>query len=181
MIVLEGPDGGGKSTLAEKIKEYMGWREVIHDGGPPKSLEEVMERLHRVAVGRRAAVYDRVTLLCEQIYGPIVRRTRYMEGEKQKQLVQVFLSHKPLIIYCRPPTEHLLDTEMAKKTYKNDAFMNSLRGHRGEIIRAYDELMCQVSRYAVVMTYNYLEDAYLTPIIFNSCKRHYLNEHSRYL
>jgi thymidylate kinase len=72
IVILEGPDGCGKTTLANRLAERFGMR-IHHEGPPPKdvNLLEHYGRLLDEARGKNV-VFDRLAL-GERIYGPILR------------------------------------------------------------------------------------------------------------
>jgi adenylate kinase family enzyme len=101
MIILEGPDGSGKSTLGFKISEEIGLP-IIHSGGPPKSEEELTLR---VIYSQDNSLLDRHPYLSEIIYGTLNGRTPMITFDK----TWLWLSNnKPLIIYCSPGLDYLL-------------------------------------------------------------------------
>lgn len=110
-IVLEGPDGAGKSTLATAIherferivttfgrmtgKRFTDWR-IQHSGGPAKSTEEVEERT-RVYNTNSRVIFDRHPAVSNPIYASLFHGI----GGPSSTVINAFYDTRPLVIYCR--------------------------------------------------------------------------------
>ena len=73
IILLEGPDGSGKTTLANKIKQQTGY--VLLHRSYPKTKEEKakMKQEYLEAIkSRKNIIIDRCWY-SEMVYGPIMR------------------------------------------------------------------------------------------------------------
>lgn len=72
IIILEGPDGGGKTTLARELAELLRL-EYRHEGPPPPNVN-VLHHYGRLLDDARGknVVFDRLAL-GERIYGPLLR------------------------------------------------------------------------------------------------------------
>lgn len=108
MIVIEGPDGAGKTTLINKIVEATGLeiapRVVTKDAEAMVDLQQWVQ--HNLAFGQQKLIFDRHRLISEPIYGPILRRKLEPGFSDLAWLVpaiQKFYAVDPLIIYCLPP------------------------------------------------------------------------------
>lgn len=104
-IVLEGPDGGGKSTLALHLMEELNRNSsdpyLLQPGeGPPKFIDEINERLRRYALHKNA-IFDRHPAVSQPIYSQLREVDNNMPDI---DLVCAFYASKPLIIYCRSIT-----------------------------------------------------------------------------
>lgn len=110
MIIIEGPDGGGKTTLIRQLQERYGLsvapRVVSKDTEPMVDLVAwVEENLNN---GFQHAIFDRHRLISEPIYGPILRQKQQPGFDNLIQLAywtKRFYAIEPLIIYCLPPLE----------------------------------------------------------------------------
>lgn len=83
VVILEGPDGGGKTSLAKKLMKA-GF-EYKHEGPPPVGVDLLafyLRKLWESLKSNRNVVHDRLWL-GERIYGPIARDTDRigMEGQ----------------------------------------------------------------------------------------------------
>lgn len=106
-IVVEGPDGAGKTNLVKDIVAALGLpvhpRSTPSVGGPPPHLDMWVEREFRRA--KTQGIYDRHALVSEPIYGPIVRgrvpglfndRTWYETSLDR-------LAYQAVFVFCLPP------------------------------------------------------------------------------
>lgn len=152
-IVVEGPDGSGKSTLLEKLSKLYGMK-VLHGGGPPKTLIELIERLEEYP--NKGKILDRWSAISEQIYSPILGKDMLLPKETLDNVIDRF---KPMIIYCRPPTP-ILEANKAflhvEKAHKSKAHCGKVDEKFKEIVNAYDDLMIELSNKGhLVMKYDY--------------------------
>ena len=137
-IIIEGPDNAGKSTLAKKLSDILGW-EIQHSGGPCNSMDDVIERMDRVKSSHKT-IWDRVPCISEQIYGPILRHVPYSARTTCGMMGYPFADY--VIIYCRPTIGILLNfqTHQVKST-DGEEHLKGIQSHAHDIIRAYDEEM----------------------------------------
>lgn len=96
IVVLEGPDGSGKTTLARALQEKYGL-DYRHEGPPPPE-EDVLRRYMKILydammlnVVSRGIVLDRFAL-GERVYGPVVRGSDAL-GPEGWDLMQGYLRH----------------------------------------------------------------------------------------
>jgi hypothetical protein len=74
IVILEGPDGGGKTVLAKLLEQKFGLR-YHHEGPPPPGVHPLVHYGNLLASARRmdgGVVFDRLAL-GERVYGPIFR------------------------------------------------------------------------------------------------------------
>lgn len=157
MIILEGPDGGGKTTLAAQLAD-------IH-------RIEVRKRDHQDAYLWAMAemtgwekdslmVYDRFPLIGEYIYGPIRRGLLAVEFGAFRRSTAMLLNRflqDSLIIYCRPPLSTISDNVM--KTGQPADIMAKVHA----IVEAYDAHFTLVPH--VIYDYTDTPPDYLSPIV----------------
>lgn len=114
-IVVEGPDGAGKTRLILRLQERLSCqvapRVVAKDTTSEINLQGWVEK--DTAEWPKRLIYDRHRLLSEPIYGPIIRghlRDGF-DTEKwfQRQLLKLVGPHGPIIIYCMPPLVEVLN------------------------------------------------------------------------
>ena len=145
IVILEGPDGGGKSCLAAQLHDVYGYR-IVKTGPPPPygdvttayllALTDALDRPY-------CTVFDRLHL-GEAIYGPLLRGDDKMTIDGLKVLERVIrLIGARLIIVCPPwdtlaarwrAKDDLLKTEDALRQVR-DAYL----GHAARLgLKPYD-------------------------------------------
>ena len=94
MIVIEGMDNSGKSTLAQALADYL---ELIvqESEGPPKSDEEINER-----VDAYEKMVDRIFVRHPVISNAIYGKFRPEGNPITPGRTMIFYESKPLLIYC---------------------------------------------------------------------------------
>lgn len=111
MIVLEGPDGGGKTTLMNHLQDVFGLhvaaRFASSDEGPKDNLDQlVIKDMVNYWDGSEVRLYDRHPFISEFIYGPIIRG-KVKDGLDRRNMLgyRAMFDMKALVILCVPPFE----------------------------------------------------------------------------
>jgi len=116
VIVLEGPDGSGKTTLAEKL-QALGW-EYRHEGPPPKGanvVEHYLQILNLSLLNSRNIVHDRL-FAGEAVYGPIHRNYDAIGGWEGLKLFKRLASSRPIFQFLCMPKQKVLDDNFRLNT-----------------------------------------------------------------
>lgn len=114
MIIVEGPDGSGKTTLieylADRLEVPVAPRVVSKDTEAMVDLQEWVAE--DVKKGPEPIIYDRYRLFSEAVYGPILRDTAQPGFDQIMWFGYHFQTlignRQPLILYCLPPLEVVL-------------------------------------------------------------------------
>lgn len=107
MIIVEGPDGGGKSTLVQRLAEDLDMpvapRVVGVDTKAMVDLKLWVEE--NVDLGFHEKIYDRHRLISEPIYGLLMNRTQpgFDDMNWMGAMTYRFYALNPIVIYCIPP------------------------------------------------------------------------------
>jgi hypothetical protein len=111
MIVVEGPDGAGKTTLVKQLVEDFGLslapRVVSAQAERMVDLKEWTEE--NLRLGWQARVFDRFNLISDPIYRACLPTKTWDEQMYATgwwyDAITRFYALKPIIIYCLPPIE----------------------------------------------------------------------------
>lgn len=105
-IILEGPDGAGKTTLAEQLKGKGYW--YHHEKQPTETnmlVKYASTFLNTTRHREMPVVFDRLHV-GELVYGPIMRGNDRMFGIQGLELLELLLKAKgALTVMCLPPYE----------------------------------------------------------------------------
>lgn len=135
MIIIEGPDRSGKTTLANYLSNVLKIP-IIHSAGPAKSQKEFLQIVNQTQINfNRKLIQDRTPIISEAIYGTF--RPDHKPYIIWRSSQRLMASYKHLLIYCRPPRE-LFDFSGEPKLVRDNA---------DEIIKLYDRYFGQLERY----------------------------------
>lgn len=109
LVLVEGPDGAGKTTLISQIVKSMFHDSVfVGSCGVPEE-SPMKEYLHKAIEGwydrKDVVIFDRFHI-GEQVYGPIMRGKNGL-GSLKRNVLEGFLAElfDPVIVLARPPFE----------------------------------------------------------------------------
>jgi len=107
IVVLEGPDGSGKSRLAADIQKRLGY-EVRHEGPPPAGEDPYRYYLRQVfdtallTFTCPGVVLDRFAL-GDRVYGPVLRGEDRLGAENWRKIREGLDWLGALRVLCMPP------------------------------------------------------------------------------
>lgn len=142
-ILLEGPDASGKTSLARLIQKMNPDIRYYCSGGPPKSIEEMFrfcdEQL--TLAHQDNIIIDRITPISHPIYNfdkLSIEAIEYLSD----MLDKILLTHKSVLVYCRPSNEHLLNPKSHEwKEYDTPEHIGKILTKQHKFIEAYDQVM----------------------------------------
>lgn len=130
-IVVEGPDGTGKSTLAARLAEDLGFP-LCHTGGRSPGQAVLIARCVEIAVKAKEAptVFDRVPHISDNIY-----REAFGDSFLLPEATMSFLlGHLPVVlVFCQGAPDMSEDP----KDHKPSELMSRVKEARPAIIRGY--------------------------------------------
>lgn len=150
IIILEGPDGGGKSTLAQKLQKQTGFT-LLHRS-QPKSEEDkarMMDEYMQVIKSGKNCIFDRCWY-SEMVYGPVMRDASVIDYPQMYALEKQLANKGALIIHCTSD----LNTLWKRCLYRGEDYVVD-KGTYLKIYNAYNQLMYDVPHIIPVVTYEY--------------------------
>lgn len=152
IIVLEGPDGSGKTTLAKHLKENHGYQ-YHHEGPPPASPEPLVyygKILYEALQNPDGpVVFDRFAI-GEAIYGPLLRNTNLMPTFALRTINRLMDAYGVKLVFCLP------GYEAAYKNWKNrkgELFKDN--GIFEQVYQRYESLAASRGLFPLSVTFDY--------------------------
>lgn len=102
-IVIEGPDGAGKTALARVLCGALGYA-YHHEGVPPMTIEPGLHYWNVIHQPDIPTVFDRLHV-GEMIYGPILRGRSRITHMQMDAIDRELRTFNCSIIVCLPPWE----------------------------------------------------------------------------
>jgi hypothetical protein len=114
MVIVEGCDNTGKTTLIEKLMaDFPILVRAPKSPGPAPGDEQwdfMMGYLSKPPKETTPIIFDRFPLISEPVYGVAVRDGSALDGDKIKLGTKLLRKHQPLIIYAERSKEDILKT-----------------------------------------------------------------------
>jgi len=158
MLIVEGPDGAGKTTLIQALQHELGLpiapRVVSKDAEAMVDLPAWVEM--NLSEGFQHRIFDRHRLISEPVYGPILRHDQeagFDDIETMQRWMFKFYNLQPIIIYCIPPLDTVLKNIAGD--IENQVVWDHIRGiYSAYVARA--AIDCRAGRN--VFIYDYTQD-----------------------
>ena len=165
MIILEGPDNAGKTTLGVRLQRDLVVA-LVHSPkpNPERTPDQALAKSNSQLLPDRH-ILDRVYVISEWVYGPICRGGSALDNRHSKAL-ECLLNQEHLIIYCRPPTQVILRNNGREQ-------MDGVLENHERIIQKYDEIMEELPRYGncQVIEYDWTDITHY-PTLLGKCKKY---------
>lgn len=153
MLIIEGIDGSGKTTLAKQLAKDLNIKRY-HFGPPPENFKEFQTRCMKSAMlFHRLIIQDRTPFISELMYGTLRESGPFINIEKSRFIIQV---NTPILIYCRPERHHM----HKMKDYDSQEYFNLLCENWWKIRALYDTYMIQM--HAIRYDYTNTKNALIT-------------------
>ena len=158
MIIVEGPDGAGKTTLIRQIQERWPELEVAPRvvSKETKDLVDLQEWVNRnLSEGPQFKIFDRYRLISEFIYGPVIRKEQrpgFTDVTWVWHSLRRFERLGPIIIYCLPPLQ------VVKRNITGDESNRAVWDHIDGIYTAYLQRATLDALHLHAFVYDYTTD-----------------------
>ena len=141
IIVLEGPDGTGKSTLGYQLAKDLN-AQYYHSGGPKtlKELEDKMSELEIMAESSRYYIVDRVPYISEMVYGYALRGSSLITASQHQR----YKSLAKLYIFCKPSAKHNVQMSLDFKAHKPKIHTDLVIKNKDKIKDLYDSIFKKI-------------------------------------
>ena len=100
MLVIEGPDNSGKTTLVDRICAQFPSLLRHKSPGPDADYDWWMRQLTQPPEALAVSIYDRF-YFSELVYGPICRGQISLSVHRQEVIESLLVTAEPLIIHCK--------------------------------------------------------------------------------
>ena len=160
IIILEGPDGGGKTTLSEALRSRLQNDRMTHvvKHGPYKGVKgEDLCKIFFRSMSQALTYDDNVIMdrswLSEPIYGQVFRKgENRVDMPRRRMLERVALARGAVIVHCQPDFEICANVFMRRL---DEEYLDTL-GQLKEVYDAYEQIGQDTS--IPVIHYDYTRD-----------------------
>lgn len=150
LIILEGPDGAGKSMLAEKLSQQTGYK-IVHRSNPKTEEEkaQMMGMYLQDCINCKGLILDRCWY-SELVYGPVMRDKSVMTYSQMYELEAKASKGGAIIIYCTGSK-----TTLWKRCNRRGEHYIKDRATFDKICEGYDDLLLKCPHHIPVVKYEY--------------------------
>lgn len=146
MLIIEGIDGVGKTTLVENLRNY--GMKKYHFDYDSKNMDLFSKYMKVLLEDDGELVLDR-SFISEMVYGPVIRNKCKLSIENYTKLLILYKNAGAKIIYLTAPKNVLLKR---KNDEKSD--YEVITNHYEELSKRYDEIMEYSSNFIDVIAIN---------------------------
>ncbi len=133
-IIIEGPDGAGKSYLAEQLAEQLNLR-IVHFVAPTDEFSQ-FDMYRDFLIDAKNVILDRAWY-SDMVYGPIFRGKAEIRSDAMWELERG--AEDTIVIYCTGPVHAM----WLAAQERGETFVENYNQYQ-EICRCYDEVMLQM-------------------------------------
>lgn len=160
LIVIEGPDNAGKSTLVERLRKDSKHRFVSMLGGRTMDHVEMRRQTYKLT-NEIANGFETRTVLCERffplsdsVYRRLYGGERAFSPNEYKSVLHD-LRGKIRIVYCRPPLSFAMQAALTGKGDDDAEWIEKVQQTLPALYSAYDEIMARLSWFDCVPVVRY--------------------------
>lgn len=139
MIIVEGPDNSGKTTLIKFLSKHLQFYHYAQ-GNPPTDQQSILVRARDLVYiyGPTRTICDRVPFISEKVYGPVLRDMDMLEGTT---FLTAAIAKGVPVIYCRPSLNY---AEGTHRIGEDPRHVKQTIWHKQALINKYDEVMIDI-------------------------------------
>lgn len=161
LIIVEGPDGSGKSTLVHKLANAYPSQLIPSVGriGFKEQLNE-LDQMHLQSWRDTIFIRDRSFVYSEPVYS---KALNYPTSWSDKELLERASELDHLVIYTRLDDVEQMKQNMVKsfKAHKSQEFMANVTAKYGTIVQEYDTVLTNAAIVGVkVIKYDWTQDSF---------------------
>tara|TARA_R110000751_G_scaffold64574_4_gene132626 strand:- start:6229 stop:6750 length:522 start_codon:yes stop_codon:yes gene_type:complete len=165
LVIIEGPDGSGKTTLIPKLAKDLGY-EIYYSGGPKdiRNMIRVLAELENMALANETYICDRVPWVSEIVYNDSLKR----ENILPQKVYMEYLNLPQKMIYCSLNSSNKMLKKMSReyKAHKPKEHLSAvIKNHNlicenYELIMGYIETFRGITGQTALIKYNWELNAY---------------------
>lgn len=104
LVLIEGMDNTGKTTLAKNLLNELPGFSYLHNVKPESQLEAFQNVVALMSRGSKENIIcDRVCIIGENIYGKVLRGNSYFTEDETRIIMKMLSSITAMSIFCNPP------------------------------------------------------------------------------
>ena len=149
MLIIEGIDGVGKTTLVEYLQSY--GMKKYHFDYDSKNMDLFSKYMKVLLENDSELVLDR-SFISEMVYGPVIRNKCKLSLEDYTKILIAYKNAGAKIIYLTAPKDVLL-----KRRNDEKSDYEVITNHYEELNKKYDEIMEYSSKFIDVIAINTYE------------------------
>jgi hypothetical protein len=136
VIILEGPDGAGKTTLAHRLSEDLGLpiapKVVGSDTVPLVNIRQWVN--DNLQAGFQRTIFDRHRLISEPIYATAMggdREDHFWDWDWLSAAMRVFREIGPIVVWCLPLDFHFVNRNVLNDDNNRTVWLHIEKLYRG--------------------------------------------------
>lgn len=149
IIILEGPDGSGKTTLANKIKDQTGYTLLHRSHSTDANAKSLFDEYAQVLKSGKNCIMDR-SWYSEMVYGPVMRKVSAISYPQMYELEKLAAKYGAIVIHCTAP-----ESVLWKRCLRRGEDYVTKRETFHDICTGFDQLMHAVPHLIPITSYEY--------------------------
>lgn len=161
MIIIEGPDNSGKTTLGNRLSKRLNVP-LQHSGGPAKGKDEILMRTDNILRERNSiCIRDRIPIISEYVYANALGRPSFFTDENIMHYLNLLIQMHPVIIFCNPPKEIVLGGNHKFGEHDTPEHHRKVEENKLTIYEMYQSVFSMIPHYSYDWTQDNIDTIYL--------------------